>query len=410
MEERSEQPFDAAAWHGPAIGLLDLDAFFASVEMLDHPDWRGKPVIVGGSPEERGVVSTASYEARRYGVHSAMPSFQAQRLCPQAIWTHGHFDRYREVSREVMSFLSDETPRVQQMSIDEAFFDVTPGRWSHESPVAICRRIQGRVFALGITCSIGLGTSKTVAKIASERQKPRGLTVVTPGTEAEFLSPLPVAAMSGIGPATERRLEEMGVRTLGQLAAQDKERMRRLLGSFGPTLVLRAAGQERSPVSMLSDAEEPKSVSNERTFPRDLVTRQELAAAIGHVSELTGRRLRQRGLKGSLVTLKLKFDRQHTHTAQRRLPCPSDDEHEFGPVALSLLDGLWREGTPVRLVGVGLSDFGPQRPTQLSLFASDVERGADPSLRRLSSVADEVRRKFGDDALGYGRDLRLRGD
>ena len=231
MDERSEQPFDAPAWHGPAIGLLDLDAFFASVEMLDHPEWRGKPVIVGGSPEERGVVSTASYEARRFGVHSAMPSFQAQRLCPQAIWTHGHFDRYREVSREVMSFLSDETPRVQQMSIDEAFFDVTPGRWSHESPVAICRRIQGRVFALGITCSIGLGTSKTVAKIASERQKPRGLTVVTPGTEAEFLSPLPVAAMSGIGPATERRLEEMGVRTLGQLAAQDKERMRRLLGS-----------------------------------------------------------------------------------------------------------------------------------------------------------------------------------
>lgn len=409
MEERSEQPFDAAAWHGPAIGLLDLDAFFASVEMLDHPDWRGKPVIVGGSPEERGVVSTASYEARRYGVHSAMPSFQAQRLCPQAIWTHGHFDRYREVSREVMSFLSDETPRVQQMSIDEAFFDVTPGRWSCESPVAICRRIQARVFELGITCSIGLGTSKTVAKIASERQKPRGLTVVTPGTEAEFLSPLPVSAMSGIGPATEKRLEAMGVRTLGQLAKQDGERMERALGSFGPTLVLRAAGLERSSVAMLSDAEEPKSVSNERTFPRDLTTRQELAAAIGHVSELTGRRLRKRGLRGSLVTLKLKFDRQHTHTAQRRLPSPSDDEHEFGPVALSLLDGLWREGTPVRLVGVGLSDFGPQRPTQLTLFASGDEKGADPSLRRLSSVTDEVRRKFGDDALGYGRDLRLRG-
>lgn len=188
-------------WDGRAIGLLDLDAFFASVEQLDHPAWRGKPVIVGGSPERRGVVSTASYEARAYGIHSAMPSYQARRLCPDALWTKGHFARYRELSEHVMRLLRDETPLVEQVSIDEAFFDVSPGRYSRESPIEICRRIQRRVSALGITCSIGLGTSKTVAKVASERQKPRGLTVVLPGTERGFLAPLPVRALSGIGAA-----------------------------------------------------------------------------------------------------------------------------------------------------------------------------------------------------------------
>ncbi len=178
-------------WSGPAIGLLDLDAFFASVEQLDHPEWRGKPVIVGGSPDKRGVVSTASYEARAFGVHSAMSSAQAQRLCPHAIWTHGHFDRYREMSARVMGILADETPFVDRVSIDEAFFDITPGRFSKESPIGIAQRISKRVRELGLTCSIGLGCNKTVAKIASERDKPRGLTVVLPGTERGFLRPLP---------------------------------------------------------------------------------------------------------------------------------------------------------------------------------------------------------------------------
>jgi DNA polymerase-4 len=231
-------------WRGPAIGLLDLDAFFASVEQLDHPEWRGKPVIVGGSPDGRGVVSTASYEARPFGVHSAMPSAQARRLCPQAIWTRGHFDRYRELSRMVMVFILDETPLLEQESIDEAFFDVSPGRFSKESPIAICQRIQQRVSELGITCSIGVGVNKTVAKIASERQKPRGLTVVLPGTEATFLSPLPVRAMSGIGKACESRLRALGVSTLGQLAQMDPREMESAFGVAGPRMIERAAGLE----------------------------------------------------------------------------------------------------------------------------------------------------------------------
>ena len=227
------------------MGLLDLDAFFASVEQLDHPEWRGLPVIVGGSPERRGVVSTASYEARRFGVHSAMPSATAVRLCPDAIWTQGNFARYREVSAQVMDVLLRETPLVEQVSIDEAFFDVTPGRFSRESPLAICRRVQERVSELGVTCSIGLGVNKTVAKIASEREKPRGLTVVWPGTEASFLAPLPVGAMSGVGPATEQRLRTMGIRTLGELSRADERAMEREFGVTGPRMVARAAGLER---------------------------------------------------------------------------------------------------------------------------------------------------------------------
>ena len=165
---------EAIPWKGPAVGLLDLDAFFASVEQLDHPEWRGRPVIVGGSAGRRGVVSTASYEARAYGVHSAMPSAQAERLCPQAIWTRGRFDRYREMSRRVMDILLAETPLVEQVSIDEAFFDVTPGRFSREHPVAICRRVRDAVAALGVTCSIGLSTSKTCLLYTSPSPRDRG--------------------------------------------------------------------------------------------------------------------------------------------------------------------------------------------------------------------------------------------
>lgn len=397
-------------WNGRAVGLLDLDAFFASVEQLDHPEWRGKPVIVGGSAERRGVVSTASYEARTFGVHSAMPSWQAKRLCPQAIWTHGHYARYRELSDQVMSLIEHETPLVEQVSIDEAFFDVSPGRFTRESPIAICSRIQENVAMLGITCSIGLGTNKTVAKIASERQKPRGLTVVLPGTEASFLAPLPVRSMSGIGKASASRLSDLGIHTLGQLAQQDPERMRAIFGVAGPRMVLRAAGLEQSEVRLVDEPEDVKSVSNERTFAHDLTTRDELEAAINHVSALTGSRLRRKGLKGTQVTLKLKFDIMHTHTAQRQMHKPTDDEHVFGAVACELLDGLWREGTGVRLVGVAISGFDGVKPQQMGLFEQDEHSNTqEPSrdLRALSIATDDIRRRFGNAAVSYGRDFRF---
>ncbi len=427
--EQTDQTDDAGLdgtfprWEGPAIGLLDLDAFFASVEVLDHPEWRGKPVIVGGSADKRGVVSTASYEARKYGVHSAMPSYQARRLCPNAIWTQGHYARYRQVSDQVMAIIDDETPLVEQVSIDEAFFDVTPGRYSHESPVQICRRMQRRVEDLGVTCSIGLGVNKTVAKIASERQKPRGLTVVLPGMEASFLAPLPVRAMSGIGQATERRLADMRIRTLGDLARADVKQMRRVFGVHGPAMVTRAAGLERSRVRPAAEPEEPKSVSNERTFERDLTQRDEILAAIDHIAEMCGTRLRRKGIRGYQVTLKLKFDATHARTAQRQLDERTDDEHVFGRVARDLLDTLWKPGTPVRLVGVGVSGFGARPERQQALFSLDdgpTQNGGSSGapatkplagqrdMRELSKAKDMVRQRFGNDAISYGRDLRFR--
>ena len=218
-------------WTGPAVGLMDLDAFFASVEMLDHPEWRGKPLIVGGDADSRGVVSTCSYEARRFGVHSAMASAEARRLCPQAIWTHGHFDRYREVSAQVMAILAEETPRVERVSIDEAFIDITPGRFAPEDPLLVARRISDRVAGLGVTCSIGVGCNKTVAKIASERDKPFGLTIVRPGTEQRFLATLPVSAMSGIGRSAEERLRLMRIYTLGELSRAPESTLASFLAS-----------------------------------------------------------------------------------------------------------------------------------------------------------------------------------
>ncbi|WP_455136210.1 DNA polymerase IV [Thermophilibacter sp.] len=405
---RTAEPF---AWEGPAVGLLDLDAFFASVEQLDHPAWRGRPVIVGGSPDRRGVVSTASYEARRFGVHSAMASATAARLCPQAIWTQGNFARYREMSARVMAILTDETPRVEQVSIDEAFFDVTPGRFSRESPVAICRRVQERVAELGVTCSIGLGANKTVAKIASEREKPRGLTVVMPGTEGAFLAPLPVRALSGVGASTAARLERMGVRTLGELARVPDEALERELGVVGPRLRARAAGAERSVVAERAAAEEVKSVSNERTFARDLTDAREIEQAVRSIAGTVGRRLRRKGLAGRTVTLKVKYDACRGRTARRTLDEPVDGDRAIADTAASLIDGLWRPGETVRLLGVGVSGFGDDAPHQMSLFAAegdgrDAGRGAHAELGRLT---DALRERFGDDAVGYGRDLRLRG-
>lgn len=398
-------------WRGPAIGLMDLDAFFASVEQLDHPEWRGKPVIVGGSPEGRGVVSTASYEARPYGVHSAMPSAQAKRLCPHAIWTSGHFDRYREMSAKVMDILADETPFVDQVSIDEAFFDITPGRFSRENPIEIASRISRRVSELGITCSIGLGTSKTVAKIASDRDKPHGLTIVPPGTEENFLEPLPVRAMSGIGTSAEASLKRMGIYTLGQLAAAPVARLVTVFGSSAQLMHDRAAGLEVSGVAPIDAPEETKSVSNERTFAQDLTERDDIDAALALLGESVGRRLRRRGLAGRTVTVKVKYSYGNGRTIQRRLPHATDDENIFVSVARSLMDEIWTEGTHIRLLGIGMSDFRCDGDVQTDLFCEVDERGAVASSKRELSVAvDKVRERFGSGAVHFGRAARFGDD
>ncbi len=395
-------------WAGRAILHVDLDAFFAAVEQLDHPEWRGKPVIVGGDASRRGVVSTASYEARRYGVRSAMPSARAVKLCPNAIWAPARFERYREMSQAVRGILESETPRVQPVSIDEAFLDVTPGSFADEDPVGIAKRIRARVAELGITCSAGLATSKTVSKIASDYRKPDSLTVVRPGTEAEFLAPLPVAVMSGIGPRTVERLGRLGVATLGDLAAFDETTALEVLGSYGPAVVWRARGIDDRPVH---DNEPAKSVSNERTFAADVHDPGELDSALDALATRVESRLRAKGIAGRTVTVKIRYADFTTRTVRRTLPAPTAASFEFLPVARELVRSVWSPGVGVRLLGVGVSGF-EERAEQLDLLGEQGSEAPDASdetvadrARRMSEGVEAVRTRFGKGAVRFGREL-----
>ena len=406
-KDASVDALASVPWTGRAILLVDLDAFFASVEQLDHPGWRGKPVIVGGDSDRRGVVSTASYEARKYGVHSAMPSSTAARLCPDAIWTHGHYDRYREMSDKVMAILRDETPHVQQVSIDEAFMDVTPTSVNREHPVSVAQRIQARVEELGVSCSIGVGTTKAVAKLASDMDKPRGLTVVMPGSEANFMAPLPVRALSGIGASAEKRLRDHGIETLGDLAAADEDAIVRMLGKPGKVMLDRARGLEDAPIEA---DDEVKSVSNETSFAQDLTDRADIEAAISTMAAKVGRRLRRKGLAGRTLALKVRYADRSVRSVQRPLPCPSDDEFLFQGMLCDMLDELWQPGMALRLVGVAVTGFEEESALeQLSLFGQDEEPTVTKTRSRkdLQAATDKVKERFGEGAVRYGRELRL---
>lgn len=415
-DETKQIYMDNQQWQGKAILLVDLDAFFASVEQLDHPEWRGKPVIVGGSSAARGVVSTCSYEARKYGVRSAMASSVAERLCPDAIWVIPDHHRYKEVSDRVMSFLHDETPYVQQVSIDEAFLDVTPSRINTESPVSVAQRIQQRVAQLGVSCSIGVATTKTVAKIASEQGKPKGLTVVYPGTEEQFLRNLPVKEMSGIGSASADALHKFGVRTLGDLAQADDAILTRVFGKNAQLFRLRAKGQEQASVSVDRVV---KSLSHELSFPVDVSERKELLDTLFGLSEKVGRRLRKKGQVGNTVTVKVRFANRQLRSAQEKMELPTNNELVFYPLAERLLDSLWNEGTPVRLIGVGLSGLqylpeGEEVPyvadkPQMALFEEEHQENdalTEQKRRKLQSLVDmtdKVKNRFGEEALSFAR-------
>lgn len=401
-------------WEGRAVLLMDLDAFFASVEQLDHPEWRGKPVIVGGDADKRGVVSTCSYEARAFGVRSAMPASTAARLCPDAIWTHGRFARYREVSQQVMAILLDESPFIQQVSIDEAFLDVTPDAYSSESPVAVARRIQQRVARLGITCSVGLGRSKAVAKVASEQDKPCGMTVVFPGRERDFLRNLPIERMSGIGPVAQETLHRVGIRTLGEVADADADVLQRVFGKNARMMRERCMGADDDAVG---DGAPAKSVSNEISFANDLTERADVDAALGTVAAKVARRLRKNGLKAGAVTLKVRYGDRQVRTMTRQLPHPADDDRAFVVQLEDMVGQVWHEGVPIRLLGMAasrLQDAAEPANVQESLFDEAPESFSSvPESRRsegLANATDLVRDRFGEDAIMFGREIRTKGN
>lgn len=409
-------------WPGPAVLLVDLDAFFASVEQLDHPAWRGKPVIVGGDPDKRGVVSTASYEARVYGVRSAMPAATAKQLCPHAIWTHGHFDRYKAMSRTIMGILLDESPLLQQVSIDEAFLDISPNTINTEHPVSIAQRIQSRVKELGVTCSIGVGTSKTIAKIASDMDKPQGLTVVYPGRERDFLSHLPVRTMSGVGARAEEMLHRHGISTLGEMAVAPERLLKTIWGKNADMMRNRCLGLDMTPVSAESDP--VKSISSEMTASSDLRSFDAIAAAVDTMAAKVARRLRKKGLAGRTVALRMRYSDRSVRSVQRKLPRPEDNEYAFIPLLHEMIDELWKPGMAVRLVGVAITGFGEGDHVQESLFDSSAftteDKGRHPRAearppsidaehgRKLSRATDIVKDRFGESAVFYGRELQVK--
>jgi nucleotidyltransferase/DNA polymerase involved in DNA repair len=369
---------------------VDLDAFFAAVEQRDHPELRGKPVIVGGDPRSRGVVSTCSYEARKFGVHSAMPLRTALSLCPDGIFVPVDGAKYQRVSREVMTVLRRFTPAVEQVSIDEAFLDVAGSEGLFGTAPDIARRIKAEVVAAtGLTISAGVATNKLVAKVGSDLRKPDGLVVVQPGQEAAFLAPLEIRRLWGIGPKTAERLHGLGIRTIGELAALPVETLVRALGDHGATLHDRALGIDADPV--VGGGEAAKSVSHETTFEVDVTDAAEIERTLLALTEGVSARLRSAGLRAGTVAVKVRDSQFRTVTRQKTLPEPSDLTDTIWRAALELVRPEVR-GKKIRLLGVAATQLG--RPEQTTMFEV-----VDAKQRRVVDATDAVRRRFGDRAV-----------
>lgn len=344
----------------------DLDAFYASVEQLDNPELRGRPVVVGGSAESRGVVAAASYEARAFGVRSAMPMSHALRLCPDAVRISPRFDRYRELSKQVMAIFRSVTPLVEPLSLDEAFLDVSGREKFHGGQRPLAAFLKADIKKrTGLTVSVGLGTNKTVAKIASDSGKPDGLVLVPAGREAEFLAPLPVRVLWGIGPRSEAALADAGFARIGDLAASTAERLGALLGSRGRQVYEMACGRDERPV--VTDSER-KSVGAETTFPRDLPDGDELRRQLRRIAEEAGERLRKHGSRAKTVALKLRYSNFNTVTRQSTREEPTDDTDAVYGEAAALLDKVVRRGDKFRLIGISCSNLEEERKEQLKLF------------------------------------------
>ncbi len=368
----------------------DLDAFFASVEVLLNPALRGRPVIVGGDPDKRGVVASASYEARAYGVRSAMPMAQALRLCPQGIVIHPRHRLYAQKSRQVIALLREFTPIVEQISIDEAFLDVTgcQALWGpiEELATTIKKRVRQE---LGLAISLGAASSKLVAKIACSTGKPDGLVIVRHGEEAAFLAPLPVEALWGVGPALGGQLRQAGIATIGDLARRDLAELERLYGETGRYLYDAARGRDRRAVGR---GRPRRSISQERTFARDTTDREFLWHTLLAMSEELAHRLRLAQRVARTVSIKLRTSSFKTHTRQITLDHPTNQADAIAKAARQLLDRHWK-GQPLRLIGLEVSGV-ISGGYQLALFD-----GTDQRRLRLSRALDEIRARYGPDAV-----------
>lgn len=375
---------------------LDLDAFFCAVEEIRHPELRGRPFAVGGKADERGVVSSCSYPARKFGVHSAMPMAKALRLCPGLITVQTDHHEYHQASQKTMALIHELTPLVEQVSIDEAFFDVSD---MPESMFDLATGLQKRIKSeLNLPCSLGAATNKLVAKIANNIGKsskgyecaPCAITIVSAGQEAAFLAPLPVRELWGVGPKSAAKLEAYGIHTIGELAQQNEIHLRKWFGKWGEDMLLHARGIDESAVV---ESHETKSISQELTYSRDVADIKVIEKTIRELAEDVGRRLRQEELGATTVKIKIRWPDFSTQTRQVSFPEMIDQDGVIFQAAMQLFSGLWQHGKRIRLIGVGVS--GLQKPAyQLSLWDTPTEKQ-----RRLMAAIDAVKDRFGTQAV-----------
>ncbi len=377
-----------------------MDAFFASVEQRDHPAYRGKPVIVGGSPTSRGVVSTCSYEARKFGIHSAMPLREAGRRCPQGIFLPGRIKRYEEVSIEIMKILREYTPLVEIFSIDEAFLDVTGSELLFGSAEKIAREIVGRIDEeLNLPASVGVAPNKFLAKIGSDLKKPKGFVVIKPEDVIPLLAPLPVSKLWGVGPKNQEQLRKLGIERVRDLQNLPVETVRRNLGEFGEHLHRLAFGLDDRPVSPW---QEVKSVGHETTFKEDTDDREFLEEVLLGLCTRVARRLRQNNLVGQIISIKIRDTNFKTITRQTTLYYPTDFEEVIFKHARRLAEKNQWGRKRLRLIGVTVSGLQKSGTEQLPLFSE----ANHEDLRRLHYTIDQIKDRFGEEAITRGRLLR----
>lgn len=373
---------------------VDMDAFFASVEQLANPDLRGKPVVVAGPAEERGVVSSASYEARRYGIRSAMPTARAKLLCPEAVFLRGRPHLYEEYSRRVLAVLAGFSPLVEQASIDEAYLDVTGCEGSYGGVAELARAVKKAVRErTGLGCSIGAGPNRLLAKMASEMDKPDGLVVLTFSEVPARLWPKPVEELHGVGPKTAARLGSLGISTIGELAAYPPGLLVREFGCAGRYLHLASKGLDDTPVRPADSAAEAKSVSHETTFARDVDSLSDLERTLLGLADRVARKLRREGLRGRTVVVKVRKADFTTVSRSRTLAVATDLAEDVYREARAALGALWRPSLRVRLVGVGVENLERRAPGPGGLF------DRSDRLRKVSEAVDRIRDRYGERAV-----------
>lgn len=385
---------------------LDLDAFFCAVEEIYDPSLRGKPFAVGGRPDQRGVIASCSYPARQRGVRSAMPTSRALRICPELRMLPSRHGVYHQHSEKVMAILNQITPQIEQISIDEAFVELSE---SSESEQLLAQNLQARIFKeLSLPCSIGIAGNKLVAKIATDMGKasarssspPMAITIVPPGEEAAFIAPLPVEALWGVGPKTAERLEEIGILTIGDLAKKSAAELTRLFGKIGAELSQHARGIDERPIVTFH---EPKSISQETTYSQDCHELPKLLETLREQSMQVSRRLKSAHRFGATVKIKIRWPDFTSLTRQVTISQPTQDTEQIYQAALLLFHQVWSQGKAVRLIGVGVSSLTPEI-RQLSLFdqppAADNEKH-----QKLQAAMQKLRQRYGENILQHASDL-----